>query len=353
MGSLACAAAVAVKAPEVFGLQLDHDSEFYARNLGLLVLPFLAGYFAWKRGLDPKRLVVLAVPFVVAAAVVNAYPFERGRYGSDTEVLAALHLPILLWLIVGFAHAAGDWRSHDKRMDFVRFTGEWCIYYGLIALGGGVFAGSAAGIFAAIDLDAGQFIGLWLVPCGAAGAVVVAAWLAESRQGVLERIAPVLTRLFTPMFAALLAAFLIAVALTGRGIDVGRGVLIFFDLLLALILGLAIYSIAVRDRQAPPGLFDILQMALVAAALLVDLLVLGAIVGRLSDFGTTPNRIAALGENLVLLVNLAWSAWLYFGFWRGRLPFSALERWQTAYAPVYAIWLAAVVVVFPLAFGFS
>ena len=353
MGSLACAAAVAVKAPEVFGLQLDHDSEFYARNLGLLVLPFLAGYFAWKRGLDPKRLVVLAVPFVVAAAVANAYPFERGRYGSDTEVLAALHLPILLWLLVGFAHAAGDWRSHDKRMDFVRFTGEWCIYYGLIALGGGVFAGSAAGIFAAIGLDAGQFIGLWLVPCGAAGAVVVAAWLAESRQGVLERIAPVLTGLFTPMFAALLAAFLIAVALTGRGIDVGRGVLIFFDLLLALILGLAIYSIAVRDRQAPPGLFDILQMALVVAALLVDLLVLGAIVGRLSDFGTTPNRIAALGENLVLLVNLAWSAWLYFGFWRGRRPFAALERWQTAYAPVYAIWLAAVVVVFPLAFGFS
>ena len=81
----------------------------------------------------------------------------------------------------------------------------------------------------------------------------MAAWLAESRQGVLERITPVLTRLFTPMFAALLAVFLIAVALTGRGIDVGRGVLIFFDLLLALILGLVIYSIAVRDRQALPA----------------------------------------------------------------------------------------------------
>ena len=353
MGSLACAAAVAVKAPELFGLELENFDQFFARNLSLLVLPFLAGYFAWKRRLAPKRWALLAAPFVAAAVIVNVYPFDPGSDVPDTEMLAALHLPILLWLVVGFAHAAGDWRSHEKRMDFVRFTGEWCIYYGLIALGGGVFAGSAAGIFAAIGLDAGQFIGLWLVPCGAAGTVVVAAWLAESRQGVLERIAPVLTRLFTPMFAALLAAFLIAVALTGRGIDVGRGVLIFFDLLLALILGLAIYSIAVRDRQAPAGLFDILQLALVVAALLVDLLVLGAIVGRLSDFGTTPNRIAALGENLVLLVNLAWSAWLYSGFWRGRRPFSALERWQTAYAPVYAVWAAGVVVVFPLAFGFS
>ena len=353
MARLAGAAAVAIKAPELFGIEFESGGEFYARNVGLLVLPFLAGYFAWKRRLGPKSLALLAAAFAAAVVFVNAYPFDGGRDASDTEILAALHLPIVLWLIVGFSHSGGDWRSHDRRMGFVRFTGEWVIYYGLIALGGGVFAGSTAGIFAAIGLDAGQFIGLWLVPCGAAGAVVVAAWLAESRQGVLERLAPVLTRLFTPMFAALLLAFLGAVALTGRGIDVGRGVLIFFDLLLALILGLVIYSVAARDRRAPPGLFDILQMVLIVAALLVDLLVLGAIAGRLSDFGATPNRIAALGENLVLLANLGWSGWLYAGFLRDRRPFAALERWQTAYAPVYMIWATVVVVAFPPVFGFA
>ena len=296
---------------------------------------------------------LLAVPFVAAAAIVNAYPFAGGSDVPDTEVLAALHLPILLWLVVGLAHAGGDWRSHDKRMRFVRFTGEWLVYFGLIALGGGVLAGSTTGIFAAIGIDAGRFVALWVVPCGAAGAVVVAAWLAESRQGVLERIGPVLIRMFTPLFTALLVAFLLAMALTGRGIDVGRGVLIFFDVLLALILGLVIYSIAVRDPQASPGLFDVLQLALVVAALLVDLLVLGAIVGRLSDLGATPNRVAALGENLVLLVNLAWTAWLFLRFWRGRCDFATVERWQTAYAPVYAIWLAAVVVAFPPLFSFA
>ena len=353
MAVLAAAVAVAIKAPELFGFEIEVFDQFYARNLSLLILPFLAGYFAWQRRLNPKTLVLLAVPFVAAAVIVNAYPFEGDSDPPDTEVLAALHLPILLWLVVGLAHASGDWRSHGRRMDFVRFTGEWVIYFGLIALGGGVLAGSTAGIFSAIGIDAGQFIGLWLVPCGAAGAVVVAAWLAESRKGVLERIAPVLTRLFTPMFAAMLAAFLIAVALTGRGIDVGRGVLIFFDVLLALVLGLVIYSVAARDRHAPRGLFDLLQLLLVVAALLVDLLVLGAIVGRLSDFGATPNRVAALGENLVLLVNLAWSAWLFLGFWRGRRDFAAVERWQTAYAPVYAFWLLAVVVAVPPLFSFA
>ena len=339
MGALACGAAVAIKTPEIVGVHLEHDGEFYARNVSLLVLPFLAGYLAWKRRLGRLMLGLLAGAFAAAAVIVNVYPFDGGRDTSDTEVLAALHLPILLWLAVGLAHAGGDWRSHAKRMDFVRFTGEWVVHFGLIALGGGVLAGSTTGIFSAIGIDVGEFIGLWMLPCGAAGAAVVAAWLAESRQGVLERIAPVLTRLFTPLFTAMLVSFLVAMALTGRGIDVGRGVLIFFDVLLALVLALVIYSVAARDPDAPRGLFDLLQLLLVAAALLVDLLVLGAIVGRLSDFGATPNRIAALGENLVLLANLAWSAWLYLGFWQGRRPFAALERWQTAYAPVYVLWL--------------
>ena len=353
MGALSAAAAVAVKAPELFGVGLESVPGFYARNVGLLVLPLVAGYFAWKHRLGPRALGLLAAVFAAAAAFVNAYPFDDGRDVSDTEILAELHLPILLWLVVGIAHAGGDWRSHDRRMGFVRFTGEWLVYYGLIALGGGVFAGSTVGIFSAIGLDAGEFIGLWLMPCGAAAAIVVAAWLAESRQGMLERLAPVLTWLFMPLFTALLLAFLVAVVATGRGIDIVRGMLLFFEMLLALILGLVIYSVAARDRRARPGLFDILLATLVGAALLVDLLVLGAIAGRLADFGVTPNRMAAIGANLLLLVNLAWSAWLYIGFLRDRRPFLALERWQTAYAPVYAMWATVVVVVFPPIFSFS
>ena len=62
--------------------------------------------------------------------------------------------------------------------------------------------------------------------------------------------------------------------------------------------------------------------------------------------------MAALGENLILLVNLAVSAWLYARFLRHRGSFADMERWQIAYLPVYATWAALVVVVFPLVFGF-
>ena len=62
---------------------------------------------------------------------------------------------------------------------------------------------------------------------------------------------------------------------------------------------------------------------------------------------------AALGLNLVLLVNLAGIAWLSGRFASGRVPFHHVERWQTSYLPVFAIWAAAVVVILPPAFGFE
>ena len=62
--------------------------------------------------------------------------------------------------------------------------------------------------------------------------------------------------------------------LTGNAIQVEREVLIGFDLLLVLVLGLLLYSISAREPQQPPGRFDILQLLLVASALIVDVLAL-------------------------------------------------------------------------------
>ena len=81
-------------------------------------------------------------------------------------------------------------------------------------------------------------------------------------------------------------------------------------------------------------------------------LALAAIAARISEFGFTPNRVAALGENLILLVYLTWSAWLYARFLRDRGSFAVLEQWQIAYLPVYSLWATFVVVLFPLVFHY-
>ena len=347
---LAIAAALAFKIPTLFGLQLDGDEAFYARNASLFVLPLLTCYFGWKRGLDHRTSIWLALSFAAAAIFANLYPFTPG---SDTEVLTALHLPIALWLAVGVAYVGGHWLSGAGRMNFVRFSGELFIYYVLIALGGGVLAGFTMMMFNAIEMNAEWLVAGWLLPCGAMGAVIVGSWLVEAKQSVIENMAPVLTRLFTPLFTLVLLAFLATMVWTGSPIDVEREMLIGFDLVLVLVVGLVLYAASARDPEAPPDFFDRLQLLLVVAALVVDALALAAIAARITEFGFTPNRVAALGENLILLVNLAGSAWLYARFLRRTGPFTALERWQTNYLPVYSLWAALVVIVFPLVFGYA
>ena len=350
--SLAVAAALAVKVPALFGIHLSPDQElppFYARNASLFVFPLLTVYFVWKRKSGLAGGLWLALLFAAGALFANLFPFPTG---SDTEVLTVLHLPIALWLAVGVAYVGGRWFADGGRMNFVRFSGELAIYYVLIALGGGVFTGFTFMMFAAIGMNAEWFVGPWLIPCGAAAAVIIGSWLVEAKQSVIENMAPVLTRLFTPLFTVLLLVFLATMAWTGSPINVEREVLIGFDLLLVLVVGLVLYAVSARDPQAPPDIFDRLQLLLVASALVVDAVALAAIATRISEFGFTPNRVAALGENLILLVNLAWSAWLYARFLRHRGSFADLERWQVAYLPVYSAWAAVVVVVFPLVFGF-
>ena len=347
---LAVAAALLIKLPALFGLDTVEDGNVYARNLSLFVLPLLTGYFVWKRGLDARAARWFAAAFVVAAIFANVYPF--GQPGH-TEALTALHLPIALWLIVGMAYAGERWHAVAGRMDFVRFSGELFIYYVLIALGGGVLTVFVLLIFDAIGIYAEDFVASWLLPCGAAGAVIIAAWLVEAKQSVIENMAPVLTRLFTPLFAVLLLTFLGALLWTGNPIDIQRDILIAFDLLLVVVLGLLLYSISARDPQSPAGIWDVLQVVLVIAALLADGAALWAIAARISEWGFSPNKVAALGENVILLINLAWSAVLYLRFLRRRVPFAALERWQTAYLPVYATWAALVVIVFPPLFGWA
>src|SRR5262245_19819922 len=348
--SLAIAAAVAIKIPSLFGLQLSGgDEAFYARNASLFVLPQLAAYFAWKRGLAVVRCIWLVLPFAAAAVFANAFPFTPN---SDTGALTVLHLPIILWLVVGITYVGCRWFAGGRRMDFVRFSGELFIYYVLIALGGGVFTAITMMMFKSIGITADWLAQDWLVPCGAVGAVIVGSWLVEAKQSVIENMAPVLTRLFTPLFTILLLAFLATMAWTRSPIDIGRDVLIAFDLLLVLVVGLVLYAASARDRQKPPDFFDGLQLLLVVSALVVDALALAAIAARISEFGFTPNRVAALGENLILLVNLTWSAWLYARFRVGRGSFAAVEQWQITYLPVYAVWATFVVVLFPLVFGY-
>lgn len=195
--SLAIAAAILIKLPSLFGLDLDQNESFYIRNISLFILPFLTSYFVWKRKIKPHNLIFLASAFIAALIFANIYPFEQD---SDTQALLALHLPIALWLIVGVAFSGGTWNKVSGRMDFIRFSGEMFIYYVLIALGGVVLIGFMALIFGTIDIDMEPIFESWLIPSAPTGAIIIAAWLAETRNELAGNFAPVLAKLFSPLY---------------------------------------------------------------------------------------------------------------------------------------------------------
>jgi hypothetical protein len=354
---LAVAAAVTIKVPALFGIDVEDGAQFYVRNIAVLALPFLAAYFLLRRRSSPTTIAIVAAPFVLTALVLNLYPFEAD---AATLALASIHAVVALWIVTGIAYSDGDVRSSRARMDFIRFTGEWFVYFVLIALGGAVLVGLTMGVFGAIGLDAADVVENWLVPCGVAGAVVIAGWLVEAKQSVIENIAPVLTKLFTPLFTLLLLAFFVAGLVQGSLVEPDDGLAMFgqrdmlitFDVVLVVVLALLLYALSARDPLAPASWFDRLQLVMVVAAILVDLLVLIAMVGRITEYGASPNKLASLGLNLILLANLAGAAWLQLRFVLGRSRFDRLERWQTGFVPVYLAWSAVVVLVFPPVFGY-
>ncbi|MGV8850771.1 MAG: permease prefix domain 1-containing protein [Propionibacteriaceae bacterium] len=343
---IAVAAGLAVKA----GASWIPGDTGFVRNAALLVLPFVAGYFAWRRRV-PARVSVTLIGIVAALAVVlNVYPYVSS---GSTVLLAALHAPVIGWLVVGVAYMGGRWRSDARRMDFARFTGELAIYFALIAMGGGVLLGLTAGVLSMVDIDLEPVLENWVMPFAVPGALVVAAWLVEAKKSVVENIAPVLTKVFTPLTVIMLLTVLAALATADGLLAVDRDLLIIMDAILILVACLLLYAISARDPLARVGLFDGLQLVLVVAALAVDAVMLAVMMTRIAEFGTSPNRLAALGLNLLLLVHLIGTAWITVGFLRGKRPFASVERWQTRYLPVYGVWALLVVVAFGPIFGFA
>jgi hypothetical protein len=320
-----------------------------ARNLGFAVLPWLVAYFVWRRG--ARRADVVSVLGVAAAlaAAVNLFPFAPG---GSTEALTALHLPVALWGLAGVVYCGGWGLAGRRLMDFVRFSGELAIYYVLIALGGGVLVGLLVAAVSSLGHDLGWLVGDWVLPLGMPGALVVAAWLVDAKQGLIENIAPVLTKIFTPLTLVMLLAIVPVMVAAGDLVQIDRDDLMVFDAILMLVVALVLFAASARERLAPAGLFDWLQFALVAAALAVDAAVLAAMVGRIAEWGTSPNKLAALGLNVLLAAQLVGAGVLAARFGLRRAPFASLERWHTGYLPVYCLWAAVVALVFPLAFSF-
>jgi hypothetical protein len=348
MLGFAVAAGLAVKIP--FAYALDSYAP-YALLLTALVglAAVLTAFLGWRRRqLDLPVLAPVAAVLVLMAVVAWVYPYTSPWH---TAVLTLLHAPIAIAVVMGSAYVGASWRRLAGWLDWVRFIGEFAVFFALIAMGGGLLMGLTAGVFNVVGVNPEHAITHWILPLGMGGAVIVAAWLVEAKRGLVDAMAPVLAAIFAPLMTLLLIAALMAFVMTGT-LDVDREVLILIDVVLVVVLGLHLFWLSSRRPGARPGWSDRLQLVLLVAAVVIDAVVLVSLAGRIGEYGASPNKIAALGENVLLAAGLIGSAWLLTGFLRGRLNLVTLERWQTVVLAVIGAWALIVAVGFPIGFGF-
>lgn len=341
-------AGTVAKVPTLFGL--DMESIDYFKNISFYILPFIVLFFVIKHNISKKLIWYITGIFALTGVILNLYPSYTPNH---TAMLTGVHLPILLWLVTGVAYMGDGWRTKKGRMNFIRFTGESLIYGSLIMLGLMVLLMFTMFIFESISIDIEGFVENYFLIYGGCAAAMITVYLVETKKSIVENFAPILAKIFSPLFLIIMVIFLMVIVITGNSPFVERNFLIGFDLMLVLVLGMVLYTISARNMYDQMNLFDYINAALIFIALIVDGVALSAILFRLSEYGISPNKLAALGENILLFVNLAALLWLYIRYFMSKIDFEKIEIWQTRYVTVYAIWMAIVVFVFPIVFRFK
>ncbi len=223
----------------------------------------------------------------------------------------------------------------------------------LILCGGVVLVGLVVAFFTAIGIPIAPFAQEWLGFSILLATPVVASYLVENKRSLIENLAPVLARIFIPLFLVMMVAFIGAVAIGRQDIMANREMLITIDLLLLLVVGMVLYDLSARPEGESFTLPHVLNLALIVAALVIDCIALYGIAARLGEYGFSPNKTAALGENVLLAVNLIGLAVAYVRIALGRGTLTRVFDWQVRYLPVYFAWMAFVVFVLPVVYGFQ
>jgi hypothetical protein len=315
-------------------------------NLVFGILPFMAAYFAYNNAPKKNVLYTLTALFLISGFYLNMLPLEQ----KDSIILAYLHLPIFLWVLLGLAFTGDEYNIGSTRLAYLKFNGEFCILYASMAISGMLLAALTMQLFGFVGLDIEDFYFSNVVLFGAAGLAVVAAYLVTKNLKLAKNIAPYIAKIFSPLVLATLLVYLITVIWVGKNPFLDRDFLISFNGILLSVLAVTIFSITESGTNEKKNISDYINFALIVLALIIDSVALSAIVFRLSSYGISPNRLAVLGVNILIWANLIWIMLSYPRFLQNKTGPAAIQDAVTRYLPVYGLWAAFVTFAFPLLF---
>lgn len=316
-------------------------------NLAFGVIPFIAAYFIYNN--TPKKSIIyfLAALFLIAGVYLNMLPLNY----KDSSILAYLHLPIFLWVLVGLAFTGNEYSKGSTRLAYIKFNLEYCILYASMAVSGMVLAALTMQLFRFVDLNIEDFYFSNVILFGAAALAIVAAYLASMNLKLAKNITPYISKIFSPLVLITLLIYLITVIWVGKNPFLDRNFLMAFNGILLGVLVVTIFSIVESESDEKKNISDYINFALIVLALIIDTVALSAIVFRLSSYGITPNRLAVLGVNILIWANLIWIMFSYMRFLQNKSGPTAIQDAVTKYLPIYGLWAAFVIFTFPIIFN--
>lgn len=338
-------AGTVAKLPDLISVSQDF---FYPRNIAFVVFPFLTLYFMRKHQMEIKKIVAAGAAFVLSAVYINLLPDNNF---SDTLILACIHLPLFLWSVLGYAFTEGRLNDLTKRIDFLRYNGDLLVMMAVITIAAALFTAITFGLFSLIGLNIEKFYFDYVVVWGAASIPVVGTYLVRTNPQLVSKVSPVIAKVFTPLVLVNLVVYLIAVLYTGKDPYNDREFLMIFNLLLIGVMAIILFSVAETSKNYTGKLSTFMLLALSVVTIIVNGIALSAIVFRISEWGITPNRMAVLGGNVLMLVNLLMVTWRLLRVAQQKNEMKEVSNTIAAYLPVYTAWTLVVVFLFPLVFG--
>lgn len=330
--------------PEWMAVKSD---EFYMRYAGFIVFPFFMIYFVWKNKLSFNQWIGILL-FVCASVVYMSF-LPDGKH--DTFMLASMHLPVVLWLMTGYLFIGGHIHDDQKKMAFLRYNGDLIIVTQLVLISGGIFSFITIGLFQFIQIhiqDVYIHIAIW----GITAAPLLANYLIQANPDLVNKVSPIIARIFTPLVAVMLIIYLTTLLFTGKNPYNDREFLILFHLVLIGVMAIIFFSVAATSASID-RLFIYVLLILSMVTIVLCAITLSAILFRIFKWGITPNRLAASGSNILIMTNLIWISFRLFQAGKQKHDMQAVGQSIVSFLPAYMLWAAIVSFLFPVLFHFQ
>jgi len=333
--------------PNITGID---NEKFLFRNISFIVFPLLSAYFIWKQKLAFKQYLFPLLAFIIAAVYINLLPTNKE---SSSIMLAFIHLPIFLWTIFGYSFLGENIKSSQSRIGFLRYNGDLVVISGILLLSTVLFSAITVNLFDLIGINIEIFYFQNIMIWGIAAIPIVATYLIQTNAQLINKVSPIIAKIFTPLVFINLFIYLSAMVYTKKYPYQDRNVLLLFNVLLMGVMALILFSIAEAGKATKNKFSLIVLFGLSALTLIVNAIALSAIIYRINEFGFSANRIAVLGGNLLIFINLVLVSYKLFltSFKNGTIE--EIEESIAGYLPVYAIWTGLITFLVPLLFQFK